>query len=103
MMVISFKLLWLFIIFVLLIFVPTLSVTARRLHDINKSGWFLLLPLPASILETIFATSSESLEILFLVIGLGLYVYLFILYCRDGDKKNNRFGKNIYKKRKKSR
>jgi|TARA_B100000780_G_C20876591_1_gene348675 uncharacterized membrane protein YhaH (DUF805 family) len=103
MMVISFKLLWLFIIFVLLIFVPTLSVTARRLHDINKSGWFLLLPLPASILETIFAASSESLEILFLVIGLGLYVYLFILYCRDGDKKNNRFGKNIYKKRKKSR
>jgi|TARA_B110000914_G_C15108594_1_gene285051 uncharacterized membrane protein YhaH (DUF805 family) len=103
MMAISFKLLWLFIIFVLLIFVPTLSVTARRLHDINKSGWFLLLPLPASILETIFAASSESLEILFLVIGLGLYVYLFILYCRDGDKKNNRFGKNIYKKRKKSR
>jgi len=101
MMTISFKLFWLMGVFMLAMIIPALAVTARRLHDINKSGWFQLLPLPAGILETVFATSSESLEILFLIIGLVLYVYLFILYCTDGNKKNNRFGKNIYKKAKK--
>ena len=103
MMTISFKLFWLMGVFGLTMVIPTFAVTARRLHDINKSGWFQLLPFPAGILETVFATSSESLEILFLIIGLGLYVYLFILYCTDGYKKDNRFGKNIYKKVKKKK
>ena len=102
-MTVSFKLLWLMGLFMLVMVIPAFAVTARRLHDTNKSGWFQLLPLPAGILETVFANSSESLEILFLIIGLGLYIYLFILYCTDGDKKNNRFGKNIYLKKKKKR
>ena len=100
-MTVSFNLFWLMGVFMLGMVIPGLAVTARRLHDINKSGWFQLLPFPAGILETIFATSSESLELLFLIIGLGLYIYLFILYCTDGDKKNNKFGKNIYVKTKK--
>ena len=100
-MAVSFKLFWLMGLFMLGMVIPAFAVTARRLHDTNKSGWFQLLPLPAGILETVFANSSESLEILFLIIGLGLYIYLFILYCTDGDKKNNRFGKNIYVKTKK--
>ena len=100
---VSFKLFWLMGLFMLGMVIPAFAVTARRLHDTNKSGWFQLLPLPAGILETVFATSSESLEILFLIIGLGLYIYLFILYCTDGDKKNNRFGKNIYVKKKRKK
>ena len=72
MMTISFKLFWLMGVFGLTMVIPAFAVTARRLHDINKSGWFQLLPFPAGILETVFATSSESLEILFLIIGLGL-------------------------------
>jgi uncharacterized membrane protein YhaH (DUF805 family) len=28
---------------VLVVFVPGIAVTARRLHDIGKSGWMLLL------------------------------------------------------------
>ncbi|WP_169973016.1 MULTISPECIES: DUF805 domain-containing protein [unclassified Campylobacter] len=28
---------------VLVLFLPTISVSIRRLHDINKSGWFYLL------------------------------------------------------------
>jgi len=98
---VSFNFFWLLGIFILGMIIPGIAVTARRLHDINKSGWFQLIPFPAGILEAVFATSSESLEILFLIIGLGLYIYLFILYCTDGDKKNNRFGKNIYLKTKK--
>ena len=100
-MTISFNLFWLMVVFILGMIVPAIAVTTRRLHDINKSGWFQFLPFPVGILERVAATSSESLEILFLIIGLVLYIYLFILYCTDGDKKNNRFGKNIYVKTKK--
>lgn len=30
--------------------VPTLAVTARRLHDTNRSGWWILLPLVPEVL-----------------------------------------------------
>ena len=99
---ISLQFLWVFGVFAIGMIVPALSVTVRRLHDINKSGWFILLPLPAELVAKIFERSSESfgpgLSIIFSIIAIVLYVYLFALYCKDGDKKNNRFGKNIYKK-----
>ena len=90
---------WLLTIFILIVLIPWISVAARRLHDINKSGWFQAIPIPAGILETIFAESrQESLEIIFLIIGLLCYVYLIILLCTAGDTKENRFGKNPLKK-----
>ena len=53
-------------IFIIAVIIPWISVAARRLHDINKSGWFQAIPIPAGILETIFAESrQESLEIIF--------------------------------------
>ena len=88
-------------IFILAMIIPSLAVTVRRLHDINKSGLFILLPLPFEIMELVLEKSSESLSLVFLVISLGLYIYLLVLYCTDGDKKNNRFGKNIYKGKRK--
>jgi len=48
-----------------------LSLSIRRLHDINKSGWWLLI-------------------ILTLV---GIFV-LFYWYCKKGDEVENRFGSN---------
>ena len=88
-------------IFALAMIIPSIAVTVRRLHDINKSGWFILLPLPFDIMERVLEKSSEGLSLVFLVISLGLYIYLLLLYCTDGDKKNNRFGKNIYKRKRK--
>ena len=89
------------LIFSLAMIIPSIAVTVRRLHDINKSGWFILLPLPFDIMERVLEKSSEGLSLVFLVISLGLYIYLLVLYCTDGDKKNNRFGKNIYKRKRK--
>ena len=98
---ISFKFFWFFGVFFLVNFIPFIAVTARRLHDVNKSGWFQILPLPFSILDRILErTSQEGLSIIFALIALGLYIYLIVLWCSKGDNKNNRFGKSIYKKRK---
>ena len=91
-------LLWLLGIFVLAILIPAITVAARRLHDINKSGWYQALPLPPGIIETIFAMNRNEVgEIIFLIIGLVAYIYLIILLCTAGDSKKNRFGKNPLK------
>lgn len=53
----------------LLTLVPNLAVSARRLHDVNRSGWWLLL--------------------LFTIIGI---IPLIIWDCTRGTQGNNRFG-----------
>ncbi|MBQ9940365.1 MAG: DUF805 domain-containing protein [Clostridia bacterium] len=44
----------------LFILVPALALSARRLHDINKSGWFILInliPLVGAIITLVFAVT----------------------------------------------
>ena len=52
------------------VFIPSLSVGARRLHDINKSGWWQLLILT--------------------IIGI---ILLIIWFASEGKNKKNQFGK----------
>ena len=59
------------IVYALAIFVPSIAVCVRRLHDTDKSGWFFLLN--------------------FIPFG-GLVVFVFM--CLDGTLGNNRFGSN---------
>lgn len=49
--------------------IPTISVTIRRLHDIGKSGWWVLLCLIPVV-----------------------NIYLLYLLMRRGDKLENRYG-----------
>ena len=98
---VSVQFLWVFGIFAIGMILPALGVTVRRLHDINKSGWFFLFPMPFDIVSRLLERSNETVSLIFLIISLGIYVYLLVLYCTDGDKKNNKFGKNIYVKTKK--
>ncbi len=58
------------IIYSLVVLVPGLAVSVRRLHDIGKSGWNLLWAfLP--------------------IIG---WIYLLILYIREGEPQANKWG-----------
>ena len=97
---ISLIFIWLYLGFFLATFIPFLAATARRLHDVNKSGWFQILPLPFSFFERLLERSSqEGLSILIGLITLGLYIYLLVLYCTKGEKKKNKYGKPIKFKR----
>ncbi|MFD1805540.1 DUF805 domain-containing protein [Pasteurella oralis] len=58
-------------IYILLTFLPTLAVTARRLHDMNHSAWWLLLNL----------------------IPIG-QIALLALCCAKSTPGTNRFGPN---------
>ena len=61
---------YLYLIGLIVHFIPSLSVAVRRLHDVGKSGWFYLL-------------------VLIPFIG---WAWLFILYCIEGQKEDNKWG-----------
>ncbi|NDG51791.1 MAG: DUF805 domain-containing protein [Flavobacteriia bacterium] len=56
----------------LLILIPSLAVAVRRLHDIGKSGWMLLIGL----------------------IPLVGVIWLLILLLRDSEARENKYGPN---------
>jgi uncharacterized membrane protein YhaH (DUF805 family) len=60
----------LFVVFALAIFVPALAVVVRRLHDQDKSGWFILIQ--------------------FIPYIGGIIMLIFM--CIDGTKGENRYG-----------
>ena len=68
------------IIFGLILFVPALAVTARRLHDTGKSGWWQL---------TAYIP----------YIGIIASIILLFIFCTEGEKKKNKYGKPIKFKR----
>jgi len=47
------------------VLIPSLAVGVRRMHDVGKSGWYLLIP-----------------------------IYSFILACTDSEEGNNKWGPN---------
>ena len=59
-------------IYALAVFIPSLAVTVRRLHDINKSGWMILVAFIP-------------------VIGA---IWLFILLVMEGTPGENQYGSN---------
>ena len=59
------------LIFNIIIFLPGIAVSVRRLHDVNRSGWWLLIMLTG--------------------IGIILLLYWTI---KAGDKEANKFGSN---------
>jgi len=56
----------------LLLILPSLALAVRRLHDVNRSGWWLLLG--------------------FTVIGA---IPLLFWLCQQGDRFTNRFGEDV--------
>ncbi|SEO47774.1 DUF805 domain-containing protein [Paenibacillus sp. OV219] len=56
----------------LFIFLPSLAVTVRRLHDTDKSGWWVLIGL----------------------IPFVGFIVLLIFTCLDSDPGTNRYGEN---------
>lgn len=61
---------WFYAAYGLAVFVPSLAVLVRRLHDVGKSGWFFFI-------------------ILIPIIG---SIWLLVLLCTDGEKNTNQYG-----------
>jgi len=52
-------------IYSIAVFLPYIAVSIRRMHDVGKSGWFILIP-----------------------------IYNIILYATEGDKGPNKYGED---------
>ena len=90
------------LIFSLITLVPSYAVQTRRLHDIGKSGWYVVAGL---VLGLLFATCCVVGIITqnFVLIAIGGFlsliavaydIYLIVLYCRDSQFGANRYGEN---------
>lgn len=54
---------WLVMFYRIFIIIPTLAVAVRRMHDVDKNGWYVIFP-----------------------------IYNIILACTDGDSGDNEYG-----------
>ncbi len=61
-----------YILYGLAVFVPGLAASVRRLHDVGKSGWYLLVYL----------------------IPIAGPIWLLVLLCTDSQPGDNKYGPN---------
>ena len=83
------------VIYSLATFVPGLSIAVRRLHDTNRSGWFLLLPIAPYILVILGLILRGFGSILIIIGGLavlGLAILLIVWLATEGTSGENQFG-----------
>ena len=87
----------------LALFLPSLAVAVRRLHDTNRSGWWiggfwLGLLVFAVVIGMIAAANpyaDDAIGGLFAVLGIVFLVYsiaLLVFFCQRGNPGQNRFG-----------
>ena len=87
-----------FLIFSLPFLTPWITVSIRRLHDLDKSGkifiFLIILELIISIDEFDLSLNSNFILIIDLIIWV-LYVYFLIIFMFKGSNKKNKYGKPI--------
>ena len=73
------------VLFLLLpIFIPSIAVAARRLHDINQSGWMQCIFIPGFFADVLMGTGY-----VIYIMTLALYAFWF---SQAGKKGKNKFG-----------
>ncbi len=87
----------------LFILIPSLSVTTRRLHDIDKNGWWQLISIIPNILTNFLVmekriyTSSIIGLILTLIILLSSIIgliWILLYMVREGQSGDNKYGED---------
>jgi uncharacterized membrane protein YhaH (DUF805 family) len=92
----------LYILFALAMFIPSLAVSIRRLHDTNRSGWWILAPLSGYVVmlagAALAAASPDSPGIggIFAMVGMiaviGLGITLLVFMFLEGTRGPNNYG-----------
>lgn len=86
-------------IYSLALFLPSLGASIRRLHDINKSGWWVLLSyIPLTILLIIISFAYVSMIITFggllliWLLSFASIIWLIVLEATVGTPGENKYG-----------
>ncbi|WP_205480770.1 DUF805 domain-containing protein [Sphingomonas arenae] len=93
----------------LVLIIPFIAVGVRRLHDIDRTGWWLLAPVVPYALgfamigtavftnpEGIAASGGFGVGMIFFGIGLILALVVFVFTLLPGTKGSNRYGPDPY-------
>ena len=80
------------LIITLITFIPLISAACRRLHDINRSGWWQLLPYGIIFTGLILSLISETLLVVGIVVGVIAAIILVFWLASPGENSKNRFG-----------
>lgn len=79
----------------LVVLVPNLSLMARRLHDVERSGWLQMLPVGPALLALVFMGPGSG-EFIGAILGLailGAFIWLFWLtWLKLGTDGPNQYG-----------
>jgi uncharacterized membrane protein YhaH (DUF805 family) len=81
-------------VFSLVTFVPGLAVAVRRLHDSNRSGWWVMLPV-APFLFVVVVAPFGLMVIFYMFVPLAMLLAaaaFIVLLCLPGTRGPNRFG-----------
>lgn len=73
----------------LILFIPGLSVSVRRFHDINMSGWCVAVFFVFTFLALFLLDGYPIQGLIILFTSLGIYTYLM---CKKSDEGPNRYG-----------
>ena len=77
----------------ILIFLPQISLIARRFHDVGMSGWWqLCFPMAFLLMgATVYFDSTFG----FVITGplsTALFIVFIYLMCKEGDTRDNKYG-----------
>ena len=91
-----------YVLFGLVMFIPNLAVSIRRLHDTNRSGWWILAPLAGYVLVLAGAAMAASspdnpglggiLSVIGMIVVLGLGLTLLVFLFLEGTRGPNNYG-----------
>lgn len=80
-------------VFSLATFIPTIAVTIRRLHDVNRSGWWQIAPISLILLTGIMAAIEAAILATAAGVAALICVILLIVWLiKRGTIGENRFG-----------
>ena len=82
-------------LYTLAVFLPSLAVSVRRLHDLERSGWLVWLPAVPAIATAFGAlTHQTALAIAFGLAALACAIYMVVLYATTGTAGPNQYGED---------
>lgn len=82
----------------LALLLPSLAATARRLHDTNRTGWWMLLPIGLGIAGIVAGAVLAVVGLFFLGVALGFlgsiggFLALLVFLIQPGDPHPNHYG-----------
>ena len=82
-------------IYSLVTFIPSLAVAVRRLHDTDRSGWYLLLPIAPYVLIILGIILKGGGLVLTIIGGLSvlvLAILLIVWLATEGTSGENQYG-----------